>query len=165
MKPSGAARVGLGVLVGLGVGYLTDPARGRARRARLADQTKARLRHEARALERRARHERGALKGRAYRALHPHLDAPVDDRALVDRVRSMALGRQRGNLAGGINVDAAEGVVTLRGQLASPSDIEEVVDAVRRVPGVVRVDSLLHLAGELPANKRDALHAGTTHSL
>lgn len=69
-----------------------------------------------------------------------------DDRTLVDRVRSEALGGPEYS-GETINVDAVEGVVTLRGQLASQDRIGDVVARVRTVAGVRDVVNLLHLPG------------------
>jgi osmotically-inducible protein OsmY len=159
MNTSGLAKVGAGGAIGLAVGYLFDPSRGRARRARLRDQTRAGLWRDARRVGQRARYARGRLVGVAHRLRRTPAGPPVDDRALVDRIRSQALGRMP-ELGHRINLVACNGVVTVRGQLEDRADIARVQDAVSRVPGVERVTSLLHLAGEVAPNKADALRAG-----
>ncbi|HEX6330811.1 MAG TPA: BON domain-containing protein [Actinomycetota bacterium] len=58
-----------------------------------------------------------------------------------------------------INVDAVDGVVTLRGELAERRLIDQVEERVRGVPGVVTVENLLHTRAEEPANKRAAIRA------
>ncbi len=158
MIASGVAKVGAGVLLGLGIGYLFDPNRGSARRAQLRDQTRARLRREARAISRRAHYQQGRIAGIRHRvAAGP--DRPADDdHTLVDRVRSQTLGRMP-ELAHRISVDAAGGMVTLRGQLDTPSDIDRVVDAVANTRGTAGVVNLLHLPGEVAPNKADAMGA------
>jgi osmotically-inducible protein OsmY len=161
MNRSGMAKVGAGGALGLAAGYLLDPDRGRARRARLRDQTQAALRRDARRVGQRAHYERGRLAGVAHRFKHPDAGPPVDDRMLIDRVRSQGLGRMP-ELAHRISLDARTGVVTLRGQLDDGSQIARVRDAVSRVAGVERVINLLHLAGEAAPNKADALRAGSS---
>jgi osmotically-inducible protein OsmY len=155
MTASGLAKVGAGAILGLAIGYLFDPNRGRARRAQLRDQGRARLVREARAIRRRAHYEQGRITGLRHRVGAAPGRPPVDDHTLVDRIRSQTLGRMP-ELAHHISVDATDGVVTLRGQLDRPSDIERVVDAVADTPGTARVVNLLHLPGEVAANKTDA---------
>lgn len=103
------------------------------------------------------------MKGRmvgVQQRLHRHPTRQADDRTLVDRVRSEALGRMPA-LGHRVSLDARDGVVTLRGQLDNAEEIEHLTKAVRRVPGVVGVESLLHLPGEAAPNKAAALHSGT----
>ena len=59
----------------------------------------------------------------------------------------------------GVTVDVEDGVVFLRGQLRGPEDIRSVEDAVREVPGVSEVRSLLHTAGSPAPNKAEAREA------
>jgi hypothetical protein len=147
-----------GAAIGLAAAYLFDPHRGRAHRAQLRDRTRAHLRRDARRLGKRAHYERGRFGGIAHRLAHPVADM-ADDRMLIDRVRSQALGRMP-DLAHSITVDACNSVVTVRGQLDDRADIARVEHAIGRVPGVERVASLLHLPDEAAPNKADALGAG-----
>jgi len=57
-----------GALMGAGVQYLYDPQAGRTRRARLSQQTAAKLRKAGRFLSRKARYQRGRLRGRLHDA-------------------------------------------------------------------------------------------------
>ncbi len=75
---------------------------------------------------------------------------------LVDKVRSEVFGRRR-EVASHVSIDAANGVVTLRGELDDPAAITELELAVRRVNGVKDVVNLLHRPGQPPANKADSL--------
>jgi len=78
----------------------------------------------------------------------PDLEAAAsfpDDATLVDRVESQ-LFRDADVPKGGINVDAADGVVTLRGEVDAPM-IEEIAVRVAAVEGVTRVENLLHPPG------------------
>jgi hypothetical protein len=85
--------------------------------------------------------------------------ATVDDTTLRDRIRSEALGDSR-IPAGEVHVDVADGLATLRGELADPGLIREIADRVRAVPGVLGVRNLLHTPAEEPAaNKRGAIRA------
>jgi osmotically-inducible protein OsmY len=76
---------------------------------------------------------------------------------LAQKVRSEALGRAmfRGC---SISVDTCDGVVHLRGELPSTELAELLEHAVAQVPGVRKVESFLHLPGQVPPNKEAALH-------
>ena len=47
-----------------------------------------------------------------------------------------------------VSVESVDGVVRVRGQVASEADIARVVRAINGVPGVQGVESLMHLPGE-----------------
>jgi osmotically-inducible protein OsmY len=67
------------------------------------------------------------------------------------QVRSEVLGHEQ--FAGyTVNMDVADGVVTLRGQLDRPEDIRELTKAVSKVAGVQEVRNYLHLPGTPPPN-------------
>jgi hypothetical protein len=68
-----------------------------------------------------------------------------DDGTLVDRVESQ-LFRDDDVPKGDINVDAADGVVTLRGEVDAAM-IEEIAVRAAAVEGVTRVETLLHPPG------------------
>jgi osmotically-inducible protein OsmY len=79
-----------------------------------------------------------------------------DDATLAQKVRSEVLGREDFRHYG-ISVDATDGVVHLRGELPTPSRIDELVAAVSHVYGVRRVESYLHLPGAPAPNKQPVL--------
>ncbi len=140
--------------VGAVIAYLADPVEGRSRRARLRDQYGAELRRREREAERKLRYLASTAKGRAARPKVPV--PPADDRALADRIRSEVLPHHD---AGDVVVDVAEGVVTVRGQLASEARIRELASAIRQVPGVVSLTDLLHVPGTDAPNKEPSLRA------
>jgi osmotically-inducible protein OsmY len=144
------------VAVGVVTMYLLDPDRGRSRRARLRDQAVARARRLERRISRRVRYGEGVFRGRAHRLVHPQSHLPADDTALVQKVRSEALGAEPFS-RWPINVDAVDGRVTLRGEVPTPSDAAALERGVRRVFGVLDVENLLHTPGTPAPNKRDAL--------
>jgi osmotically-inducible protein OsmY len=82
--------------------------------------------------------------------LHRH---ELDDVELANKVRSL-LFRQMPGLKGQISVDAAEGVVTVRGAVGAPRLVGEAETIVRRIAGVRGVHNRLHPAGT-PAPDRD----------
>jgi osmotically-inducible protein OsmY len=140
--------------IGWSAAYLFDRDRGRARRARLRDQLAHQGRRARQAVGRRARYERGRLRGTAHRLTPGSGSAPADDHVLADRIRSQVLGPMRGHK---INVDVADGVVTLRGEVDSAGDRAEIESRVQRVGGVAEVRNLLHDSGSPAPNKADAL--------
>ncbi|MGH8775464.1 MAG: BON domain-containing protein [Jiangellaceae bacterium] len=146
-------------VVGSAIAYVLDPDRGRARRARLADQMRATLRRDARLLERRAHYERGRVEGLVHKTTNRHHRPPENDQVLLDKVRSEVFGRMP-EVAHHISVDAAKGVVTLRGQLAEHDSITRLETAVGRVGGVEDVVNLVHRPGEPAPNKAAALQVG-----
>jgi len=155
-----------GAAAGAALAYLFDPENGRDRRARLLDRGMSTAQ---RASERMGDPRQGlplptvvVTRIRAVRSRFlptSAMSATVDEATLVDRIRSEALGDAR-IPAGEINVDVADGVATLRGELSDPALIEEIVERVRVVPGVLGVENLLHTAAQQPAaNKRRAIRA------
>ncbi|MGH2792247.1 MAG: DUF2267 domain-containing protein [Actinomycetota bacterium] len=49
------------------------------------------------------------------------------------------------------------GVVVLRGEVDDSRQASSLEEDVKNTPGVIDVDNLLHLPGEVPPNKRDAV--------
>jgi BON domain len=133
----------VGVATGALAEYLLDPAAGRARRAKLRERSVAAARRPVKRVGRTTGQKVTYLRGRVRGAAHHLAPAhPVpDDRTLADKVRSEALGRFGRH---GLNVDAVDGVVTLRGQIEDGDTINDLVAAVERVHGVRRVENLLH---------------------
>jgi osmotically-inducible protein OsmY len=70
-----------------------------------------------------------------------------DDVTLASKVESEVFRSARVP-KGGINLNAVDGVVYLRGEVDSAELIDALVNTVRRVQGVKEVKSLLHLPGE-----------------
>lgn len=143
---------------GAAIAYFCDPQSGRSRRVKLKDQVEARLRDARGVAEQKARYARSTAEGKVQAVLRADGTPPEDDRTLVDKVKSEVLGGTRFKDQK-VLVDACEGVVTLRGELADPSLAGELVTAVAKVPGVTSVENLLHAPGETAPNKEDALHA------
>jgi hypothetical protein len=74
-------------------------------------------------------------------------DAPLedqDDAAIAEKVRARL--EERSDLeTGGLVIDVVRGVAYLRGELHDRKKFNEVVDLTGSVPGIRRVQSLLHL--------------------
>jgi hypothetical protein len=143
-----------GVALGAAGMYYLDPDRGRSRRVRTRDRIAAKRRRIQREQERVRRYEEGVVEGLAHAGGPEH--GPADDQALVDRVKS-ELGPTLH--ADRVSLDAADGVVELRGELDDPAAIEQLAVRVQAVPGVRAVRSYLHLPGQPAPNKAAALDA------
>ena len=79
-----------------------------------------------------------------------HRKAPKalpDDATLAHKVESIIF-RDPAVPKGQINLNAEDGVVTLRGEVPAPAMIDALVARTREVGGVRRVECLLHLPGE-----------------
>jgi osmotically-inducible protein OsmY len=135
--------------IGGAIAALADPVSGRRRRHMLRDRSLAAVRRSARRGAGALRFRAGELRGAARRAAHRSPESPVDDHTLADRVRSEAF-RGLPITPHEANVGVVDGIVTLRGELASRTVIEELVERVRTVPGVRGVQSLLHTPGQSP---------------
>jgi osmotically-inducible protein OsmY len=151
----------LGVGAGIGAvwSYYWDPDRGRARRARQADQLQATVRQQRGVAERQARYVAGKLKGASYRARMATVgdgDGSASDQVIVERVRSQVLGRPEFS-SFTVNMEALDGVVTLRGELPDNHHIQALCDAVCEVPGVTGVQSYPHLPHTPAPNKAEAI--------
>lgn len=126
--------------------YFLDPDQGNRRRSMATDRVAAFFRSRARRAERAARTGSAYAEGMAARARHATTpdSPPADDRALADRVRT-ELFRPADAPKGHMNVDAVDGVVSLRGQVDRVEQIRELEDHVRKIPGVRDVENHLHL--------------------
>jgi hypothetical protein len=155
--------------IGALIMYFFDRASGRRRRAlvrdRVAHMRRVVTRDTRRTITRRGRFFRGVARGVRHDAaeLIPHGYRKVDDDTLVARVRSEVL-RRADVPAGEVHVDVYEGCVTLRGQLATETEIRRVVDAARHLDGVSDVRSYLHVPGTVPPNKAEAMANGHSPS-
>lgn len=126
--------------MGAGLAYLLDAQNGKRRRAQLRDRGFHLMREAAEAMERTA----SDLGGRSH-ALVPRLKRLfkleiVDDRILVERVRSQ-MGHHVSH-PHALKVEARDGTVTLRGPIPS-GEMEVLLNRVRRISGVRALRSRL----------------------
>lgn len=152
-----APRTVLAFTAGATIAYFLDPQLGRTRRVRTKDQVAGALRRRRRRLETEVERKTDYLQDRAQGLRHEvarpsEAQVPDNDRSLVDKVRSEVLGKDEFRPYT-VNVDAADGVVVLRGQLDRPEQIRSLRDEVEKVPGVRVVESYLHLPGTPPPNE------------
>lgn len=122
-----------GLSLGAGLMYLLDPDRGRARRARVRDRVAHATTVARRAAGTAQRDVANRAAGAAARVRHAFQGDAVDDTVLLERVRAR-MGR-RVSHPHAIDVDAADGIVVLRGPILR-SEVEGLLDAVRHVRGV-----------------------------
>ena len=145
----------VGATLGVVVGYLLDPDRGRARRRKLADQATARLRRQERRALAQVRYRRGRLRGTVLHLVGAGNAEPVDDIEVKQQVHRVL--RSAGLSPHDITVEVSDRIAVLRGQAPSREQIDAIGRLVERVPGVHAVRNLLHAPGEPAPNKIDAL--------
>jgi uncharacterized protein YjbJ (UPF0337 family) len=148
---------GQGILAGLIVGavveYFLDPQLGRRRRALAGDRAshlRAVLPRHARGVVRKVS---GRLKGVRYSlrgVVDGHGAEALDDVALKHRVES-ELGTDSDLRMPGVNFDAVDGIVRIRGQASDARTAQEIVERTAQVSAVPAVVSLMRLADGTPA--------------
>jgi hypothetical protein len=153
-------RTVLAAAAGAAIAYLADPAMGRSRRTQLAQQAGAAIRRPARRAAHTIDVQRQQVANRATGLAHEMTSRdqpPPSDSALIDKIRSEVLGDApwSGHV---INVDAADGAVTLRGQVGDADEVARLEAAVRRIAGVQSVTNLLHPPGTDAPNIDPVLH-------
>lgn len=98
-----------------------------------------------RRLMRTVRYQRGRLEGLRYRMGGREPRPDVDDHVLADRVRSV-LGPLEHRLdLPHVHVQSHAHEVLLHGEVASEEQARELVEATKKVPGVLEVHSHLHV--------------------
>jgi hypothetical protein len=134
------------LLIGAGIGaalaYVADPNTGARRRALARDQVVRATRKTREAFDTTRRDVSNRTSGVVAALRGRWADEDVDDRRLVERVRS-TLGRASSHPRA-IVVDAADGAVTLHGAILA-SEEEHVLAAVRGVRGVRHLTSELEV--------------------
>jgi len=133
---------------GAAVAFLADPARGRARRARLIDQGGATVRHALRRAERAVRVVGSAAEGKLQAITEGgQRVGPIDDVTLRDRAET-ELFRDPSVPKGTINLSVERGILVLRGEVPDESMRERLAREGASIDGVWSVRNLLHLPGE-----------------
>jgi hypothetical protein len=140
-----------GVGLGIGLMYLLDPAGGRRRRALARDKIARTINVGTDAIGTTGRdltHRAAGTAARLRRGMRRH---QVDDAVLVDRVRAQ-LGRVSSH-PHAIDVDATDGVVTLRGPIleAEVREVLRTIERVRGVRGVLNAFEVHSEPGNVPA--------------
>ena len=137
--------VGAAGALGLAAGYFLDPDSGKRRRHVARDRALALVRRGASRTRREAEYRTGQVEGRMEAAKSkaaPEKPAPNDE-ALAERVKS-EIFQPADAPKGSVNVNVAEGVVYLRGEVKRPDEIRKLVRDAGAVDGVRGVENLLH---------------------
>jgi osmotically-inducible protein OsmY len=149
--PGWLGALGIGVVAGVtgaAVAFLLDPQRGRARRAQLADQGAATVRHAAQEAERVVRSVTSTAEGKleALTQSGSRVGA-TDDVTLRDRAESI-LFRDPKVPKGTINLSVERGTLVLRGEVPNARMRNKLAREAEKIDGVWGVQNLLHLPGE-----------------
>jgi osmotically-inducible protein OsmY len=140
-----------GAAAGAAGAYFLDPDSGRRRRNEARDQGAAKAREAAGEASSRASYAAGKAQGAvANVAPKPPGEGKLsnlDDAELAHKVET-EIFRPADAPKGSVNVNAQDGVVYLRGEIADQGWIDRFVSDASKVDGVRRVENLLHRPGE-----------------
>jgi BON domain len=154
----------VGGLAGAALAFVFDPVAGRGRRSRLRDRVSSFTGgRTGPTLNGRdvAAGTMGTAAGRAGTLGETPAasdDDRPDDLTLADRIHSTVFG-EPDVPADRLTIDVANGVVTLRGELDSQEEIDDIAGRIAAVADVLEVDVLVHLPGEPAPNKEAAIEA------
>lgn len=134
----------LGAGIGMGIGYLADPDRGRARRAQLSDQAAARARETASEAQKKAKLTVDRARGEVIEGVKEVLPerVPDDPKLLQDRIQSQVFGGRDDVQDVVLKIDAP-GTVAVKGTVPSPDSERDLLAKVAEVEGVIDVRSEL----------------------
>jgi osmotically-inducible protein OsmY len=145
----GALIIGaIGGIAGAVVAFLTDPQRGRARRAQLLDQGAATVRSARREAENAIRGATSLAEGKLEALTEGGSRvAPTDDITLRDRAET-ELFRDASVPKGDINLSVERGTLVLRGEVPDKKMRDRLGRQAKGIEGVWSVKNMLHLPGE-----------------
>ncbi len=143
----------LAAAVGAALTYFFDPDQGRRRRAMTRDRAAGTVRRGARRVARLGRWGTAEAYGVKQQVTHLREEPkPEPDDTTLARKVETEIFRDPKIPKGKINVNAADGVVELRGEADTPEMIRDLENQVRKIQGVREVHNLLHLPGTPPPN-------------
>ncbi|HEX8918638.1 MAG TPA: BON domain-containing protein [Chloroflexota bacterium] len=145
----------LGSMVGAGLVYFLDPDKGTTRRQKLGP-VADRVTESASSASTIGSKTFGTVKETVSRRTPDNPDP--DDNTLRDRVESEVF-RDPGFPKGDVNINVAEGIVELRGELKDQASIDNLVKQVKGIDNVRGVHNYLHLPGTPAPNKEEAIEA------
>jgi hypothetical protein len=148
--------------LGGALSYFLDPDQGNRRRSVARDRVLAAFRRGGREAAGMAQGAAAQAQGAAQRAAaaaRPE-QPPPNDETLAHKVETNIF-RDADVPKGKINVNAVDGVVTLRGEVDDPALIERLEAETRNIAGVRAVENLLHTPGT-PAPHSEASPAGAS---
>jgi len=136
-----------GATVGAAATYFGDPQNGRRRRSLARDRGLAFARRTSSRAEQAGQAAASDAYGVTQKLQHRTEDTKdFDDTTLARKVET-EIFREPDVPKGQINVNAADGVVFLRGEVESTEMIDQLVERTRKVEGVQEVENLLHVPG------------------
>jgi hypothetical protein len=166
MTRSALLPLGAATATGAAAAFLFDPALGHRRRRMLRQRSAALVRRSLRRSVRAERVVQSRMRGLAIKAAHRHEQwKDYDDTTLAHKVETQ-LGRDAQVPKGVFNVEASDGIVTVRGLIDDQKTIDHIVKRIRKIQGVRGLENLLHLPGTDPPNlngqgRHQALLAGS----
>lgn len=148
------------VALGAALAYYLDPKGGTRRRNMARDKAMSLSRRgagsAAGAVQQAVGRSHGAVQGAA--GTHAPDNPNPDDKTLTDRVESVVFA-DPSVPKGDININTADGIVELRGELKTQQGIDDLVRRVQQIPNVKGVHNYLHLPGTPAPNKASVLKA------
>ena len=138
----------LGAAIGAALAYFFDPETGNRRRSMTRDRVLAFFRHTGRQAGRAGQAATSQAYGVTQKAAHlkDRTNEQPDDTTLAHKVET-ELFRDADVPKGDINVNAENGVVFLRGEVADEGLVEALGKSARKIQGVREVENLLHTPG------------------
>jgi BON domain len=145
-RPKGKLMLaGVSVVSGATVTFFGDSKSGARRRALVRDRTAGAIRRLLRRSARRARVVGTHGLGWSKRVRHLNEEPKeYDDATLTQKVQT-ELFRPADAPKGTVDVNVANGIVQLRGEVERPELIDDLVQKVHAIQGVHEVESFLHL--------------------
>ena len=143
-----------GAGIGAAAAYFLDNESGNRRRRIVSDKAGRFAREGGGSLQGAAQAVGAQTQGKAARFKSAATGgdiAPGDDNTLKNKVQT-EIFRDADAPKGSVDVNVANGIVELRGQVDDRATIEALEMKTRMVTGVRDVRNLLHLPGETPAN-------------
>ncbi len=138
----------LGAAMGAALAYFFDPETGNRRRSMTRDRVLAFFRRTGHQAGRAGQAAKSQAYGVTQKAVHlkDRTKEEPDDATLAHKVET-ELFRDADVPKGDINVNAENGVVYLRGQVADEGLAETLGKSARKIQGVREVENLLHTPG------------------
>jgi osmotically-inducible protein OsmY len=134
--------IGVAAAMGAAAAYLFDPDRGKLRRAKLSDQTRARTREAMETVRSKVEYQKGAAKGILHDIAEPlRAEGDYDDNTLLQKVRSEVIGHWPDNES--IEIDITDGAVRVSGAIDNARDKKRLIRMVKDVDGVDLVEDRL----------------------
>ena len=146
-------RLVLGVIFGAALAYFLDPDNGAKRRNEARDRfgstTGTSVEQLTEIASAKAQGVAAQATASARKATQPKKS--YDDATLTEKVKTELYGKDP-DAKGSVLVNVQNGVVQLRGELQTPSQIEQAEKTAKAIEGVSSVENLIHLPGT-PAPK------------